>query len=119
MPLTFANGANVPPVTTPAAANALIASAQATVASLGTLQGSSAQTLLPATVVVANCAAAIANGVDLNDPALDVSSPDGSLPFQEAAWLTQYAGLLSNQSFLFDAYGYVQRAADNLEVGAI
>jgi hypothetical protein len=70
-------------------------------------------------VVVANCAAAIANGVDLNDPALDASSPDGSLPFQEAAWLTQYAGLLSNQSALFDAFGFVQRAADNLETGAI
>lgn len=119
MPLTLANGSTVQPVTTPSAANALIAAAQAVVASVGTLQGSSAQTLLPATVVVANCAAAIANGVDLNDPVLDASSPDGSLPFQEAAWITQFVGLMSNQSLLFDTYGYVQRAADNLETGAI
>lgn len=119
MPLTLANGSNVPPVTTPAAANALIASAQAVVASIGTLQGSPVQALLPATVVVANTAASIANGVNANDPVLDASSPDGSLPFQEAAWITQFAGLLSDQSILFDTYGYVQRAADNLEVGAI
>jgi len=119
MPLTLATGSNVPPVTTPAAANALIASVQATVASLGTLQGASSQTLLPATIVVANAADAIANGVDANDLALDASSPDGSLAFQEAAWVTQFAGLISNQSLLFDSYGYVQRAADNLETGSI
>jgi hypothetical protein len=41
--VAFVNGAAVPPATTSTAANALIASAQATVASLGTLQGASAR----------------------------------------------------------------------------
>lgn len=119
MALTLANGSTVPSVTTPAAANALIANAQAAVASVGTLHGASAQTLAPATVVVANAAASIANGIDANDLELDAASPDGSLPFQEAAWLNNITLLMTNQSYLFDAYGYVQRAADNLETGSV
>ena len=118
MPLQTISGSNVPPILTPAAANAAVISIQAVVASIGTLQGASAQTLLPATLAAANTAAGIANGIDQNDPALDTSSPDGAYPFQEANWINQAAAALTNQSQMFDTYGYVQRAADNLENGS-
>ena len=119
MPLVIASGVNVPPILTPAAANAAVANVQAIVAGLGTLQGASAQTLLPATIAAANTAAGIANGIDQNDSALDAFSPDGAYPFQEASWVNQMAAALTSQSMMFDTYGYVQRAADNLENGSV
>lgn len=84
----------------------------------GTLQGASIPTLAPVLAAAASAATLIEQTIDAMDPLLDASSPDGTDPTVEAAWLSTITANAVEESALADAYGYVDRIALNIELGA-
>ena len=90
----------------------------ATIAAAGTLQGASIPALAPVEAAAASAATLISSTIAATDPLLDAVSPDGANPAIEAAWLLNVAGNAVTQSALADAYGYVDRIALNIQLGA-
>ena len=102
----------------PANVTSALASLSTAVSAAGTLQGASIPTLAPVLAAAAAAATAISTTMTALDPTLNAVSPDGSDPAVEASWLTTIAGDFVEQSSLADAYGYVDRIALNIELGA-
>ena len=103
---------------TTANAASVLSGLSSAIAAAGTLQGASIPTLAPVLAAAAAAATYISSTIAATDPLLDAVSPDGSDPSVEAAWLITTAGNMVEQSTLADAYGYVDRIALNIELGA-
>lgn len=96
--------------------NAILAF-EAALASAGTLQGAAISVLNPVAFAAQTMVSAVAADIAANDPALTVSSPDGSDPAILVAWLAGAASGMAQQADLAATKGYVGRIAVNLANG--